>query len=132
MDSKGKGGGGNMIREDKVGCAIKYCAEKLFDDSCHGKSWSWSRPHGYRGPLFFRSYREDMGVHIGFRLLWGENIYFYNHKNNFVFRHHGCTSVIYLCDYFNDPLCPQEQEIILFSIIHPDISSILELVGGVI
>lgn len=112
-----------------MGCTIKYCVEKLLDDSCHGKPWVWSPGN----PMLFRYYREDMGDHAGFRLFYrGKNIYFYRHKNNFVFGHHGCKSVIYLCDYFNDPLCPQEQEIILFSIIHPDISSILELVGGVI
>lgn len=115
-----------MIREDKVGRAIKYCVEKLFDDSCHEKSWAV----GPRGPIAFRSYREDIGVHVGLRFLWGDNIYFYIQGINFALSTHGGETVIDLCDYFNDPLCPQEQEIILFSIIHPDISSVLELVGG--
>ena len=121
-----------MIREDKVGCAIKYCVEKLFDDSYHEKSWSWPRPDGHRVAMAFRSYREDIGVHVGLRLLWGDNIYFYIQGINFALSTHGGELVIDLCDYFNDPLYPQEQEIVLFSIIHPDISSILELVGGVI
>lgn len=116
-----------MVREDKVGRAIKYCVEKLFDDSCQGQSWALGRRFGA-----FRSYRKDIGVYVGLRSLRGGNINFYIKGANFVLSILGGESVIDLCDYFDDPMYPQEQEIVLFSTIHPCISSVLESVGGCI